>query len=395
MSKGTDGQILSKREVLITKTKGRPRVNRELGKRLLLAGYSTEQISKALKCGHKTIYRMRDELIAKGELTNGQLKEADTPLIEADFDSECIRATGTSFKTYLSSKRKKYQQVFSFCSKVWDQVWDKPSLVLVKDADNPLADKLIELFNVTFGEDSERIRTRKKHIRTLFRFLGRSDINDKSLTMTNSRDPRSIRRIPQIEMMDFPSKVQACLNELNDYERLVIMFKIVTQMRTGDRKEERALEGMRKGSGKSYLLMDNEDSFRCHVVEKMREEWDITHIPKEIRKELYKLYLTREDGAYIFDQTYGLVKKWKAITMKNIGIDLTLHDSRKISVTWFYACGLPLEIATSLNVGWKDLNTPRDHYLHLRQLLKKSQKAVYVSNIPGWFKEGLNEYMED
>ena len=53
---------------------------------------------------------------------------------------------------------------------------------------------------------------------------------------------------------------------------------------------------------------------------------------------------------------------------------------------------IPLEIATSINVGWKDLSTARDHYLDLRSFLKKSARLAYRENIPAWYKDGLEEY---
>lgn len=397
MATGTDGQILSRKEILTVKTKGRPQVNRELGKRLLLAGYSTEQIATALKCSHKTIYRLRDELIARGELRGSEIEEAGTPLVETDFDEECKRATGTSFKEHLQSKRKDYKRVFAFCAKVWDQVWDKPSLVVVKDSQSTLADQLVQKFNATFLEDNLRIRDRKKLIRYIFFFLNRADICQKSLTMSNARDPRRVRRLPPLEMPDFPLKFNDCIEELTEFERLVVEVKLVSQMRTGKPKEERGLTGLRKNAGKSWLLMTDTDNYRCHVVEKMREEWDITHIPKQLRDKLFAHYQTIADGDFIFDYNavQKVLKKWRKVTLRNIGMSLTLHDIRKVSVTWFFACGLPLEIATDLNVGWKDLNTPKDHYLQMRNILKKSKRAEYAANIPDWFKEGLNEYLED
>lgn len=395
MATGTDGQILSRKEILRINTKGRPSVNRDLGKRLLLSGYSTEQIATALKCGHKTVYRIRDELIAKGELTKTEIQDAGTPFIETDFDEECKRATGTSFKEFLKSKRKDYKRVFNFCANVWEQVWNKPALVLVKDPKNTLADQLVEKFNATFLEDNVRIRDRKKLIRYIFRFLGRSDINDKSLTMSNARDPRRVRTLPPLEMTDFPLRFKDCLNDLTEYQRLVVEFKLVTQMRTGKKMVERGLTGLRKNAGQSYLLMTDADNYRCHVLEKMNEKWDVTHIPKQLRDKLFAHYQTIADGEYIFTDIDKVLKRWRQVTKQHIGISMTLHDVRKVSVTWFFACGLPLEIATDLNVGWKDLNTPKDHYLHMRNILKKSKRAEYAANIPDWFKEGLDEYTED
>ena len=78
-----------------------------------------------------------------------------------------------------------------------------------------------------------------------------------------------------------------------------------------------------------------------------------------------------------------------------IGVRMVPHDMRKISITWLFVMGVPLELAVMINVGWKDLNTAKDHYLHMRGLLKKSERKAYRDNIPEWYREGLDEYIED
>lgn len=399
MATGADSQILKKTEKLRIRGRGRPKVNRELAKRLIIAKYSTADIVNTLKCDKKTVYRIRDELIASGEVKPEEMKDIEKPIVSADFDQECERATGFKFSIWLGNRAKHAPSIFNFCYQVWDQVWEKPSLFAAKDVNDQLGDQLCVKFLSKFGEDTQRIRDRKKKIRNLFRFLGRHDLCDRHLTMTNSRDPRRIRRLPAIEMLDFPLKFEEALNSLPEDMRTAIRFKLVAQMRTGKRLDERGFFGIRKGTeGRSYLLMSGSEAqdFRCHVLEKMSEEWDITHLPEAVRVGLFKIYEETKDGAFIFNRfEETLIKAWKAATKKHIGTAFTLHDLRKVGVTWYYACRIPLEIATSLNVGWKDLNTPRDHYLHLRQLLKKSQRAIYVGNIPAWFKNGLEEYREE
>lgn len=399
MAQGTDAEILNRAEPTRTATKGRPEVNRDLARRLLQAKYSTREVANRLKCSSKTIYRIRDELLATGELTEKIVEEAETPISALDFDEESERATGTKFKEWLQNKRKDARELYAFVYRVWDQVWDRPSLVLLKNVDERLGDQLCTKFLTVFGEDKKRIRTRKKHIRQLFIFLGRRDLCDRYLTMTNSRDPRSVRRLPVIEMLDFPTRFMKAVEELPPEYQTAIKFKLVAQMRTGDAGEERGFYGIRKGTtGKSYLYMrGSEDAdVRCHVLEKMREEWDITQIPKTIREELLAIYEKTPEGAFIFaPYEDDLIIRWKAASLKHLGEELVLHDLRKVSITWYYACRVPLEIATTLNVGWRDLNTPRDHYLHLRTLMKKSTRKVYADAIPSWFKEGLDEYREE
>ena len=81
------------------------------------------------------------------------------------------------------------------------------------------------------------------------------------------------------------------------------------------------------------------------------------------------------------------------MTERIIGRRLTLHDLRKISLTWFYVCGLALEVTTRLNVGWKDLSTADRHYMDIGAMLRHSVREEYVRNIPAWFKDGLEDYI--
>ena len=395
---GTDKEMLGEEEQLRVSTKGRPKVNRELAKRLIQAKYSTSQIAKALKCSAKTVRRIKAELIESGELTDLDA-EPTLDVVEADFDAECERATGISYYQWLKNRTTTYSTIFNFCRRVWSEIWGRPSLVMAKDDNLQLGDTLCVKFLEVFGEDIKRIRRRKKHIRNIFRFLGRHDLCDRHLTMTQSRDPRPVRRIPEISMIDFPAKLVRCLSEMRarmgDEVETGVMFKLVSQVRTG--AGNRGLRGLTVGSGSpSYIIMSSPDEYRCHVLEKLREEWDITWIPKEVRDKLYRIYEQRSEGQRLFQfKLSDVLKEWRNITEQIIGVGMTLHDLRKVSITWLYICGVPLEIATLLNVGWKDLNTPRDHYIELRKLLKKSDRLRYREQIPKWFKEGLDEYIED
>jgi len=73
---------------------------------------------------------------------------------------------------------------------------------------------------------------------------------------------------------------------------------------------------------------------------------------------------------------------------------LRLHDLRKTSITWLWILGVPLEIASELNVGWTTLNVVKRHYLDMRKHIKRSEREKYADNIPDWFKDGLSEYTE-
>lgn len=394
----TDKEIFGPDDELRIRTKGRPKVNRDLARRLIEADYKTSQIAKALRCSSKTVRRIKAELIESGELNPEEMKDR-LDIVEADFDEECIRATGISFHSWLKNRTVNHTTIFNFSRRTWDTIWGRPSLVLTKDPNQKIGDTLCQKFLEVFREDNKRIRRRKSLIRYLFRYLGRHDLCDRHLTMTKSRDPKRVRRIPQISMTDFPRKLVECFDlmyrELGDEVETALMFKLVSQMRTG--KGDKGLMGIRVGSnGESYLIMSSPDEYRCSVLEKMNEQWDITWIPRDVRERLYKVYLERDESEKLFSFKISTVtKSWRAITEKIVGVGMTLHDLRKVGITWLYVMGLPLEIATSLNCGWKDLNTPRDHYLDLRRLLKKSEKQAYREQIPMWYKEGLEEYMKE
>lgn len=398
MASGTDKEIFGEDVPLRVPTDGRPRINRDLARRLFQAGFTPAQVSKHLDCHVKTARRIRRELEEAGEL-NAEDRTTQPDIVSADFDEECNRATGFSFAEWLKNKTVAHRYFFLFCRRTWEKIWDRPSLVLVKDHELQLGDQLCMKFLEVFGEDKKRIRYRKKLIRFLFRFLGRHDLCDRHLTMTKSRDPISVRRIPEIELNDFPIKYAKAIERLEGrygWEMaLALKLKTVSQMRTGNRKKETGIMGIRVGSGsQSYFVANGPDDISLHVLEKQREEWDITWIPGPIRQDLWDLYQKREPGDPLFSfKVQGLRDAFKELTAEKVGVELRLHDARKISITWLYVCGVPLEIATLLNVGWKDLNTVRDHYLQLRGLLKNSMKLKYRENIPDWFKEGLEEYI--
>lgn len=393
----TDNEIFGKDEPTRTATKGRPKVNEDLARRLFQADkYTTGQIAQQLVCHPETVRRIRRRFEAAGVL------EAETGIrtknfVEADFDAECVNAMGISFLEWLATKRKNPRRVFNFCRKTWDKIWGKPSLVNVAYRNDKLGDKLCLEYLKVF-DDPDRSRDRKKLIRQLFKFLGRSDLNDRYMAMTQSRDPRAVKMIPEINSPDFPLKFMQCLDEMEridpDYGS-AIRFKLCTQMRTGDRKSERAFFGIRVGSeGKSYALIDSPDVFQIHVLEKMGEEWDISWLPRKVREEIYMLSRIKSSGDPMWDMKPDeLLEAWGDITERIIGRRLDLHDLRKVSLTWFYVCGLPLEVATRLNVGWKDLSTADRHYVNIGAMLRHSVREEYVKNIPAWFKDGLEDYV--
>ena len=398
MATGTDKQILEDSTKLRTKTKGRPRINRALAHQLIKAGYSTRYIRRVLKCSARSIRGIRQDMKERGDLEATE-KTLELDKIALKFDEECVRATGISFYEWLKAKRVSYKSDFSFCRKIWEQVWEKPSLVLVRDRDNPLGDQIAMKFLQVFGEDKKRLRRRKKLIRNIFRFLGRHDLCDRHLSMTLSREPEQTREIPDLTLLGFPQMLNEAIDRveatLGHQQGTALRFKIATQMRTG--AQERELLGITVGEPNgSWILMTSPDEFRGEILAKRKEKWVLQWLPLELRKELYALIQTRERGDKLFDLNIGTLRREFKNACRDAGITpLRLHDLRKVSITWLWVMGLPLEIATELNVGWKDLNTAKKYYLRMRALLKKTDRMAYRDRIPEWYKEGLEEYLPD
>lgn len=413
MATGTDKEILGaiKKRVKPGKASngGRPQVNRPLVIRLLKSTtpggdprYNLSQIARMAECSRKTVQRIRDEALTSGDLQDETRDGPALNTVEADFEAECQRARGMSFIGWLQSEiPSAHKRIFSFTEKCWVEVWDRVSLVDVADFDSNVGDQMAQKWLEVFGEDRKRLRARKKLIRYIFRFLRRKDICDMHLTMNNVQDPRAKRNVPFISMTDFPMRFERCLKQIEEmfpgWGRFIIEFKTVGQMRTGGKKKGTDIFGIRKGvNDRSYLLMSSPDEYRCHIWSKRSEEWDMNWIPRKTRVELWEKYVNTDDGDFIIPIPKKAIREaWGDITEQEFGFRFILHDCRKISLTWFYVLGIPLEICTNINVGWLDLSTAFDHYLNIRRILKKSVKDEYGANIPDWFKDGLQEFTTD
>lgn len=142
MSKGTDKEIFGEDEPdriqVNGSAGGRPRINRDLARRLFQAGFKPSQVAKSLKCHVNTARRIRRELEA-GDLLVKKDRDPGLNIVQADFDEECRMAVGISFADWLKTKTKPHKRVFNFCRRTWDVLWGRPSLVLTKDSDYKLA----------------------------------------------------------------------------------------------------------------------------------------------------------------------------------------------------------------------------------------------------------------
>jgi hypothetical protein len=421
MAIGTDKELLKRTKKRIKPAKksrgGRPMVNRELVIRLLKSvdsqgnpRYSYAQIGRDCGCSSRTVRDIRDEALASGELVSEERKKTALNMIEADFESECVRAKGVSFYQWLKdSTPTAYTTIFNFTEMCWSEIWDKCSLVDVRDQDNQLGDQICQKWLAVFNEDKKRIRRRKKQIRYIFRFLGREDLCLMYLRMRKGQDPLEIRKVPEISFMSYPEKLEECMSYMEKIfpksedtlsGREVIMIKLVTQCRTGDQKAERDLWGLRMGTDsicKSYLLMDNVDEYRMNLFSKGGADWEMIWIPKQVREILWRIYQRRDYGDLLMKgvSLNKFRKHWNLITTEVFGRPIKLHDLRKTSITWLFANGISLEICTHMNEGWEDMNTATKHYLEVRKFLRGSVREEYNSKIPDWFKEGLEDFRKE
>lgn len=411
MDIGTNTEILGKSSKFNDAPKskaGRPAVNKELVIRNLKLKdqlgnrrYTNSQIARMVGCSAKTIGRILKQALDDGEVTESEFEAKPIGVVEADFDSECERAKGMSFNGWLQTRFSASSQAntyFNFCSKVWNQMFGACALTDLADHDNPLADQMAIKFVTEFQEDAPRMRGRLKKIRFLFKFLSRGDINDKHLTMTDFKHPRRIRRVDEITEIDFGLKYTECENALVDIlgedARFMLRFKICTQMRTGDWAKEREFYGIQKGTaGKTTLTMTSPTDYRFRVYAKKGEEWEIIWMPISVAEILFTKYEAMEYGEQLMKiQSRTFIKAWRKVTKRIIGRELILHDLRKISLTWLYTMGVPVEVAVNINVGWKDTNTALSNYLDVKKVLRKQKRTDYRENIPDWFKQGLDDF---
>jgi hypothetical protein len=397
---GTDSQFFEREERPVKRSGGRPRVDRDEALLLFAAEFSIRQVAKGLKCSKKTAGRIRRELIAAGKLEASDGRRTVDNIVEADFDEECTRAVGYKFSEYLRSKRKNWRRPFAFCMRVWENVWDRPSLVVATKRTHRLGEQLAMKFLNNFGNDRKRMRCRKKLIRTLFTFLGRRDVMDKHLTMSRTRDPEPVKVIPEISMVDFPVKLVKALEEFEaEFGRkasLWVRAKLVLMARTGESKESRGLKGLSRDSSRPSYLVFSGNSYRGQVFDKDGETWPVEWLPEAVKADLSDLYREEADEPLFFGfsilEFRRMHRRWKEITKRIIGVGCVWHDLRKVSITWLYALDIPLKVATMINVGWKDLSTADNHYLHLRGMMRRTEREAYAANIPEWFKDGLEEF---
>lgn len=164
-------------------------------------------------------------------------------------------------------------------------------------------------------------------------------------------------------------------SELAELVSLVVNVKRTTGIRTGKREAERELWGTRIGEGKTRILLDSEGNFQAwEVFAKLGELWTIkrTTFAGKVRSQLENFIRKRglKQGDWLISiPRADLVRAIVTEACKRAGLTpLSLHDFRKYYGTALSLAEVPLEVAIDLNVGWKDINTLKNHYIMIRGL---------------------------
>lgn len=397
MSEKTDSVLL---ELQKTKKVGRPKYDVAEIVALKKQGYSTRYIHKHFGPSPTTQRRALKEAIEKGIMPAEDLDIEKLEKQALDFNEATKIGMGLDygFLEDLKTHTIKYQSIFNFTEKVWRKL-GSPSIISLRNRNSPAATNFAQAFLQMIAVDPLRQRRRKKMIRPFFRFIGREDINNNKLRMTEARDPIEVREVPEIEFLDFPLKLDAVIDDIGQRGpewKLIPRLKLATMMRTGKGSEDRELWGVKRGAnGQTFLVMHGPDEYSFKVKAKMNENRVISWMPREVRQALWETYQARKDAESLISIDVNEFRKVFKETCVAHGLPpLHLHDLRKVSITWLWVMKVPLEIAVELNCGWKDLDTAKKFYLHMRTLMTKAKREAYRANIPAWFKEGLDAYVE-
>ncbi len=296
---------------------------------------------------------------------------------KAKFDNFDSLPQAQEFKTWIKSRWNTEAGVthtYNKVKEIWENCWKKPLESLVEaDITNALA--WIKENNPNSQFEAMLA------VRALIRFgLGKPEWLTKLLnTKGKKNEPRTIGILTRPDFFtSVLPRILSAIFELDELERikdelwLIISVKVATGIRTGDRKAERELWGTRINAGKTNL------EFRAGKVEgwtvfaKRREIWHISYLPEKVRLGLVRhisKYGIKSGEPLIQALTDHRALELLAQICKSLDIErLDLHAFRKAYLTGLCLSGIPLETAVELNVGWKDINTARKHYLQIKAL---------------------------
>jgi len=348
---------------------GRPKVNREAIWDAIARGWKPRRIRKIFKISRATYFNIKKEMPPEWKP-----KE-----IEESFEEAFPE--GKNFFEYLKSKIGRIYHVrftYKFCEKIWREILKKKKFdrEVIKDED------MVKILNwIKENHPADQQRFAVVRWRYVLRFLGWRDWLDTYFSVREDKMPRPIRTLPYLydrKFYDeiFPQIIELGKKYLPDSEQqleweTVILTKASTGMRTGSRHQERELWGTKIGLGQTNITILPEGKIVWNVLAKKAERWEINLIPDRLKEALTKLYKLRNHGDYLIKnppEFYLSILK-KVCAELDLNPPLQLHDMRKIFVTFLWLSGFPLEALDQINVGWKDLNTAKRHYLHIAKMM--------------------------
>lgn len=362
---------------------GRPTALEALGIRkediwnLAVQGKSNVQISKSLS-------RSKGNISVRTVATYRAQMPPDYQAQFEDFD----RLPGVeAYKDWMKTKWKTGggEQKLSMVRILWENCFKKPLESLTEE----------DIVKSILWIDANRFNSRfswRIALRTLIRYgWGNPAWLERHLSTKGKKNaPRSIA------ILSKPAFFEKTLPEIRaraqtidwldarqkDELELIFNVKAVTGLRTGHKGEERELWGTRISAGKTSLQFANGEFVAWPVHAKMNEQWQISYLPVSVialLKSHTERYGLRQGDFLLQTITPTQANKALAEICEGLGIEkLRLHDFRKIYLTGLCLSGIPLEIAVDLNVGWKDLNTARKHYLQIKALNASSEYAKFT-----------------
>ena len=188
------------------------------------------------------------------------------------------------------------------------------------------------------------------------------------------------RIIPEIASEDFPQKFKQLIEwamalAKNEKERediqLILMVKAFAGIRTGNRGKRTELWGTKYSDetdrNKSWIRIIDGKIY-WNVYAKKGEIWVIKTdtIPPALDRLLRVRLQKLNKGDWLVSITSRRAIELLKMACEKVGLPkLTLHDMRKVYASFLVRSGIPLEVAVTLNVGWKDINTAYNHYVML------------------------------
>jgi hypothetical protein len=335
---------------------------------LAVQGLTNTQISKRLS-------RSKGKISVRTVATYRALMQPD---YKAQFDDFERLPQVPEFKNWIASRfenEKGGNQTYNHVKHIWEQCWRKPLESLTEQD----IIKAISWIKETYpsGQFQPILA-----IRALIRFgIGDPSWLTKHLSTKGKKaEPRTVALLQQAVFYDeiFPRMLQEAAKAawLTPRQRdelvLALALKVSSGIRSGDRKKERELWGTQLFGGKTNLQYRNGKIIDWIVFAKKKEIWHIRFLPPPILKLLgdFIAKYSIKPGLFLIQELeQGKALKSVKQICKNLEIEpLTLHDFRKAYLTGLCLAGIPLETAVDLNVGWKDINTARKHYLQIKAM---------------------------